>query len=369
MQGNYCEDNKTKEFSSGGRKLKAALLKAPGEVVLDEVPVPEISDDEVLLEVKYCGICGSDTHAVPDCLLYPKKTYMGHEISGVLSKVGRNVKGWQAGDRVVVNPLYACGKCYGCQHGFQSQCEYGIEHFIGCCAGLEHAGGFAKFVRVPIPEFRLNALPDELSFEAGVLVEPLAVSLHSVRMSAFKPRGHTMVLGAGMIGLGVIAHLKSAGAGLIIAAETIENRAKLARKLGADYVFDPQELPNLKERVFTLTNGQGVDVVFDCSGAAQAFKSATSFLRRGGQVLLTGHINQEVPILPFDYSANELSLQGSLWYYSDEFPMAIEFLQRGKLPLEELITSKIKLSNIIKGGFEVLLKPNHNEIKVIVEPE
>jgi len=349
--------------------MKAALLKSPGEVILDEIPIPEISEDEVLVEVKYCGICGSDTHAIPNCLLYPEETYMGHEISGVLSQVGGNVRGWKPGDRVVVNPLYACGNCYGCQHGCQSQCEDGIEHFIGCCPGLEHAGGFAKFVRVPIPEFRLNTLPDDLSFEEGVLVEPLAVSLHSVRMSAFKPRGHVMVIGAGMIGLGVIAHLKSAGAGLIIAAETIESRAKLARKLGADYVFNPQQMPDLKEKVFKLTGGQGVDVVFDCSGAAAGFKSAPGFLRRGGQVLLTGHINHEVPVLPFDYSAKELSLQGSLCYYSDEFPMAIEFLQRGDLPLKELITSNIKLSNIIKDGFDVLLKTKHNEIKIIVAPD
>lgn len=349
--------------------MKAALLKGPGEVVLDEVQVPEISDDEVLVEVKYCGICGSDIHAVPDCVLYPKGTYMGHEISGVLFKVGSNVKGWKVGDRVVVNPLYACGECYGCKHGRQSQCEHGVEHFIGCRDGLEHAGGFAKFVRVPIPEFRLNILPDELSFEEGVLVEPLAVSLHSVRMSAFRPREYAMVLGAGMIGLGVIAHLKSAGAGLIIATETIEKRAKLAVKLGADYVFNPQKVSDLKEKVLELTNGRGVDIAFDCSGAAHAFQGATSFLRRGGQILLTGHITTEVPIVPLDFSANELCLQGSLCYYADEFPMAIEFLKRGTLPVNEMITSKIKLSDIVEQGFSKLLKPGHAEIKILVSPE
>ncbi len=131
--------------------MKAALLKGPGRVVLDEVQIPKTSEDEVLVEVKYCGICGSDTHAVPDCALYPAGTYMGHENSGVISKVGRNVKGWKTGDRVVINPLYACGECYGCRHGCQSQCDYAIERFLGCRAGLENAGGFAKFIRVPIP--------------------------------------------------------------------------------------------------------------------------------------------------------------------------------------------------------------------------
>lgn len=348
--------------------MKAELLKGPGEVVLDEVPVPEICDDEVLVEVKYCGICGSDAHAVPEAVLIPPGTYMGHEFAGVIAKVGKNVTGWKVGDRVVANPMYMCGECYACQHGRQSLCNHAIEHMIGGVPGREYAGAFAKYVRVPIPEWRLHGLPDEVSFEEGALVEPLAVSLHAVRMSAFRPGDHTMVLGAGPIGLGVIAHLKNAGAGLIIATETIEKRAEMAEKLGAGYVFNPQEVSNLKEKVLELTNGGGVDVVFDCSGVSQAFQSATDFLRRGGQVILTGVITYETPILPMNFTINEWRLQGSYAYYSDEFPMVIEFLKKGISPVKEMITSKIKLSDIVKEGFDKLLKPGHNEIKILVEP-
>jgi (R,R)-butanediol dehydrogenase/meso-butanediol dehydrogenase/diacetyl reductase len=349
--------------------LKAELLKGPGEIVLDEVPVPRISDDEVLVEVKYCGICGSDAHAVPEAVLIPPGTYMGHEFSGVLAKVGKNVKGWKPRDRVVANPLYMCGECYACKHGRQSLCNHAIEHMIGGVPGREHAGAFAKYVRVPIPEHRLHGLPDEVPFEEGALVEPLAVSLHAVRMSAFRPRDNTMVLGAGPVGLGVIAHLKHAGAGLIIATETIEKRVEAAKKLGADCVFNPQKVSNLRERVLELTNGGGVDVVFDCSGVARAFQSATDFLRRGGQVMLTGVITHETPILPMNFTINEWQLQGSYAYYSDEFPMVIEFLKKGVSPVKEMITSKIKLSDIVKEGFDKLLKPGHNEIKILVEPE
>jgi len=244
-----------------------------------------------------------------------------------------------------------------------------LEHFIGCTAGKEHAGGFAKYVRVPLPQWRLYSLPEEVSFEEGVLVEPLAVSLHAVKMSAFRPRGHAMVLGAGPIGLGVIAHLKNAGAGLIIATETIAKRAEVAKKLGADYVFNPQKVSNLKEKVLELTNGGGVDVVFDCSGLPQAFQSATDFLRKGGQLLLTGVITKEVPILPRNWVLNEWQLQGSQCYYADEFPMVIEFLKKGASPVKEMITSKIKLSDIVKKGFDVLTSPGHDEIKIIVEPD
>ena len=349
--------------------MKSLLLRGPGELVFEDVTVPEVSDDEVLVEVKYCGICGSDLHTIPDCLLYPAGTYLGHEFSGVLAKVGKNVRGWKVGDRVVANPVYICGECYACRHGRLSQCEHGAEKAIGAAAGLECAGAFAKYVRVPIPEKRLYRLPDEVSFEEGALVEPLACSLHAVRVSAFKVREHAMVLGAGMIGLGVIAYLKNAGAGLIIVTEINEKRAAVARKMGADYVFNPREVTDLKERVLELTGGKGIDVVFDCSGIAEAFRSATSFLRKGGQIIIKGIIPKETPIIPMDFTFNEWDLKGSLCYYADEFPMVIEFLKRGISPVKELITSKIKLSEIIEKGFNALSKPGGSEIKIIVQPD
>jgi len=347
--------------------LKAALLKGPREVVFEEVPIPEISDDEVLIEVKFCGICGTDVHGVEDCGLIPPGTYIGHEFSGVLAKVGKNVKDWKVGDRVTANPNWSCGKCYACRHGLLSQCEHYMENAIGAGPGLEHAGAFAKFIK--LPQEQLYSLPKEVSFEEGALVEPLACSLHAVRKSAFRPREYTMVLGAGMIGLGVIAHLKNAGAGLIIATEILEKRVEVAKKLGADYVFNPQKVSNLKEKVLELTNGRGVDVVFDCSGIAEAFQSATDFLKKGGQLVVKGIITKEVPILPMNWAINEWRLQGSLCYYADEFPMVIEFLKRGILPTEEMITSKIKLSNIVEQGFNKLLKPVHSEVKIVVEPD
>lgn len=350
--------------------MKAALLKGVKELVLEEVPVPEISDDEVLVEVRYCGICGSDVGSYRTRDLIQPGTYLGHEFSGVLAKVGKNVKGWKVGDRVVCNELYECGECYACKHAFPSACPHCLEEEIGCRPGLENAGGFAKFVRVRYPEYRLYSLPDELSFEEGTLVEPLAVSLHAVRMSIFKPRDRVMVLGCGMIGLGAITHLKNAGAGLIIATRgKNKKRGEVAMKLGADYVFSPAEVPDLKEKVFELTDGEGVDVVFECSGTPQAFQSAPGFLRPRGQIIVVGLLVHEVPIVPSLFTLGEYSLQGSFCYYHDEFPMVMEFLKRRLLPVTEIITSKIKLSDIVKKGFDVLTSPSHDEIKIIVEPD
>ncbi len=269
--------------------MKALRLEGPGNIVLREIPVPKISDDEVLLEVKYCGICGSDLHMfyVPGTFT---GTYMGHEFSGVIAQVGSKVEGWQPGDRVAAKPTYQCGKCWACRHGFLPSCERQPAEAISGSTDENFPGAFTKFVRVPIPNKRLFRLPEEVSFEEGALVEPLACSLHAIRMSTFKPEDQAMVLGAGPIGLGVIAFLKSAGAGLIVVTEVDGKRAEVAKKLGADYIFNPMKISNLREEVLKLTNGLGVSQVFECSGMPQAFQSTSDFLRPRGEVILVGVI-------------------------------------------------------------------------------
>jgi len=347
--------------------MKAALLKAVREVTLEEIPVPEISDDDVLVEVKFCGICGTDVGSYKASGFLAPGTYMGHEFSGVLAKVGRNVKGWKVGDRIVSNPMNMCGECDACKHGFPNLCEHVMEGVIGCTVGSEPGGAFAKYVKVPIPERRLYHLPDEVSFEEGAMVEPLSVSLHSVRTSTFKVGDYTMVLGLGGIGLGVVAFLKSGGAGLIIATEVNEKRAALAKKLGADYVINPQKVSNLKEEVMKLTGGKGINQVFVCCTALPAFQGATDFLKPRGQVIMVGLITQEVPINIVDYNMGEFSLQGIL-VYSDEFGIVIDLLKKGALPAKQMATT-IKLSEIVDKGFNKLLDPNCDEVKVLVAPD
>jgi threonine dehydrogenase-like Zn-dependent dehydrogenase len=200
----------------------------------------------------------------------------------------------------------------------------------------------------------------------GALVEPLASSLHAVRISSFKARDTAVVLGCGGIGLGVIAFLKEAGAGLIVATEVNEKRTEVAKKLGADVVFNPQNV-NLREEVLKLTGGLGVTHVFDCSGVPQAFQSASELLRTRGQIVLIGIIDKGVPIVPLNLQIRELQLQTS-FCYSDEFPLVIDFLMNTKLPMREMLTSKIKLDDI-QDGFNRFLQPGNSEIKLIVYPE
>ena len=367
--------------------MKAALLKVagrgpegPGEIMIEEVPVPEISDDEALMEVKYCGICGTDLASYLGSF-YEPGTYMGHEYSGVLVKVGKNVKGFKVGDRVVGECLYACGDCYGCRHGRgPALCDEVWVRTTGDTPGLEHAGAFANFMRIPDPKHILHILPGELSFEEGALVEPLAACIHAVRISDFRVGDSTMVVGTGPIGLMVISVLRYAGAGLIIATEVNERRCAMAKKMGADYVFNPRKEPNLKEKVRELTKGLGVDVAFNCSRSREALQSIwghvgaghpfeRGFLRDGGQIMAVAYIPEEVEFLPVTFVIREYELKGTDAWYADEFPISIELLRKHIFPYKELITRKIKLSNIVKEGFEVLTSPDHKEIKILVEPD
>jgi len=354
--------------------MKAALLRGPGDVILDEVPIPKIRSNEVLVEVKYCGICGSDVHN-PDCVFHPAGTYMGHEFSGVLSEVGNEVKGWKVGDRVVVNPMYTCGECDACRHGHESLCNYGVSSIgapllIGCVPGKEYAGAFAKYVRVSIPERRLHRLPDELSYGEGALAEPLATALHALRVSAFQVGMRTVVLGVGPIGLGLIMLLKNAGARSIFAVMgRNRKRSEMAKEFGADHVFAFEESPRLKQKVHQLSSGKGVDIVFDCSGALPAFESATDFLVPRGQIVIVGLIPSRASIPPLKWVINEWRLQGSFCYDSDEFPMVLDFMQKNVPQVRKMITSRIRLKDIVNKGLDVLSTPGNKEIKILVEPE
>jgi threonine dehydrogenase-like Zn-dependent dehydrogenase len=347
--------------------MQALKIGKPGELVFEEIPIPEIEDNEVLVETKCCGICGSDVHGTQMPGIIPEGAFLGHEISGIIARVGKDVNNWQPMDRVVISPGYYCGDCWACQHGFIQCCAFQVKG-IGISTENNLPGGFAQFIRVPIPERQLYLLPDKVSFEEGALVEPLATSLHAVRLSAYSPLDPVMVLGAGAIGLGVVIFLKNVGARLIIVTEVNEKRSEVARSLGADYVFNPSQISDLRREVFNLTDGLGVAKVFDCSGIPEAFRSAPSFLRPKGQIILTGIIQREVPFVPFSLNLGEFQIQATM-VYADEFPKVIDFLQKTKVPIQEIVTSKIKLHKIIEQGFNRLLTSGHNEIKILVEPE
>lgn len=245
--------------------MRVPVLVDLAKIAFQDRSKPEVQSSDVLVKVEYCGICGSDVHGYLNGIMVPIGTVMGHECCGVVTEVGEEVQNFQPGDRVVVKPIAQCGKCYWCRRGQYSLCPQALGRAIGISPN--HDGAFAEYVRIRYPDEMLFKLPSSVSFKEAALIEPLATSLHGIRLSRFKPGDSVVIIGAGMIGLGVLQFLMLGGAGKIIVLEISSTKSETARNLGADVALNPfSEGKGLREHIFDLTDGIGADIVFDCAG-------------------------------------------------------------------------------------------------------
>jgi (R,R)-butanediol dehydrogenase / meso-butanediol dehydrogenase / diacetyl reductase len=345
--------------------MKAALFENLNELKIIEKDKPEIQADEVLVRIEYCGICGSDVHAYAKGELIPLGTVMGHECSGIIELVGKNVKGFSSNERVVIKPIPQCGDCYWCRIGEMELCPKAWENCIGVSPAFD--GGFAEYLKVRHPQAMLFKLPETVSLEEAALTEPLAVALHSVRVSKFKLGDKVVVMGAGPIGLGVIRFLKLGSAGKIIAMEVSQKRSELAYQLGADVVLNPEmEGEGLTNKIKELTDGTGADIVFEAAGVPFTFKNAMQFTRSGGQIVVVGFQLKEVSLNPGLLVLKHVNILCSFGYNDAEYKMVIEFLSRRLIKSDLFISDIIPLDAIQEKGFKRLLN-SPEAIKIIVK--
>jgi (R,R)-butanediol dehydrogenase/meso-butanediol dehydrogenase/diacetyl reductase len=221
-------------------------------------------------------------------------------------------------------------------------------------------------VKIKYPQAMLHRLPDSVPFRHGALVEPLATSLHAVRMSRLSPGDRAMVFGAGMIGLGVVEFLRIADAGKIIVAEPSPPKRQLAEELGGDYVFDPQTDASVyKQRVLEITRGIGPDIVFECSGSPAAFQGALQCVRKGGQVIAVGFGDNDVSLNLLGMILKEIELKAVLGYY-DEFTPVLDFLRKEMIHADAFISEIFPLRDLEKGINRLLQQPE--TVKVLVKP-
>ena len=343
--------------------MKAAVLVGLKKIELQDKPKPAIQPGEVSVKVEYCGICGSDVHGYLSGIVIPVGTVMGHEFSGVVAEVGEDVYMVHPGDRVVVKPGASCLSCYWCRRGQFSLCPKRRESIIGVSPG--HDGAYAEYVKVRDPGQRVFKLPLGLAAKEAVLIEPLSIGLHGVRLSRFRSGDCALIIGAGMIGLGVLQFLKMEGTSKIIVLEISEKKGRLARALGADVVLNPiSEGEHLKERIVDLTGGIGVDVVFDCAGVPSAFQASMDCVKSGGQVLVIGLHEQKVPVDFLNLLHREIELKGVFSSYN-EFKEVIHLLASGKINTDLLISDIISLVDIVEKGFERLLG-SRDLVKILV---
>ncbi|MEM2116780.1 MAG: alcohol dehydrogenase catalytic domain-containing protein [Thermoplasmata archaeon] len=335
--------------------MKAAFFYGAGDIRVEETEVPEIDDDEVLIKVSYCGICGSDITAFKTGNYVPG-IIIGHEFSGIVIKKGKNVNNVKEGDKVVGLSLIPCGKCEYCLSGKPNLCKNAL------MTGITINGAFAEYVK--LPKDAVLKIDNKLNAIEATLVEPLAIVLHAINISSFKPGKSILIQGAGPIGLLTLGMMKISGASKIFLSEISDKRIEVARNLSSDVYFINPSKSNIFSFIEKETDGEGVDIIFDTTGSPTAIKSNYTLVKRGGEIVILG-----IPELPvesdiFTLVMDEITIKGS-FEGVNEFKDAIDFISQRKVNFSSIITSIIPIEKIVDDGFKKLLEmPKEGKIVI-----
>ena len=317
--------------------MEALVFQGPGQWGLETQPLPRIgADDDVLLKVDRASICGTDIHilSVPPGHPATPGSILGHEYVATVVQAGSRVEHLQPGDRVVINPNITCGWCEYCRLGMSNVCENMTT------LGIFRHGGLAEFNLAPAKA--LHKISRDVPPDRATLAEPLSCVLHALEKSALVPGESVAILGAGPIGLLFLMLFKAAGAGKTFVIEPVDFRRQFARRLGADAVLDPkrEDVPAEVKAVTRL----GADIVVDATGTL--LPESVELVRRGGRVILFGmnqHANRELK--QNTITRHEISILGT-YTQRTAFPKVVRILESGLLPVEKLITHRLKLSEV-----------------------
>lgn len=339
--------------------MHAAVYYNNKDIRIEDLPKPRISNDEILVKVIASGICGSDVMEWYRVKKAPR--VLGHEISGEIEEVGKNVNQYKVGDRVFVSHHVPCNECRYCRAGFHTVCDtLKSTNF--------DPGGFAQFIRVPEINVRFGTfiLPDEVSFDEGTFVEPLGCVIRGQRFADVK-KGHTvLVIGSGISGLLHIQLAKAKGAAKVIATDIDEYRLDAAKRFGADVVINAKD--NVPAIVKEANDGRLADVVIVCTAALEAFDQAFKSVDRAGILLLFAPTAPEtrVPLPLFDIYFKGVKIVFSYAAVTQDIEEAIDLLKNKEINVNDMITHRFGLSNIQKG-FDLVARADKS-IKVIIEP-
>ncbi len=343
--------------------MKALVLKEYNQFSYEDVDLPEVGDDDVLIRVKACGICGSDVHGMDGSTgrrIPP--IIMGHEAAGVIEKVGAKIADWKAGDRVTFDSTVVTRPDFYSQKGTFNLSDY--RKVLGVsCGEYRQNGAFAEYVAVP--QSALYRLPDDLSFEKAAMVEPVSVAFHAVNLIPNELNESAVVVGAGMIGLFVIQALRIKGYGTIIALDLDQSRLDMALELGADYALK-SDAPEVLQKVKELTHGRGADMAFDVVGIAPTINLTINATRKGGKIGLVGNFSPKVEIPLQAVVSRQLTLYGSC-ASSGEYPACLEMIASGRVRVDEMMSAVVPLADAA-SWFERLHKGEPGLMKVIVAP-
>jgi len=349
------------------KQMRAGVYRGTGRVVVEDVPVPEITDGEVLICVAACGICGTDVKKIQHGFVPPPQIF-GHEVAGTVVAVGRGVRCWKPGDRVVSFHHIPCGTCYYCERKLFSQCP--AYKKVGLTAGFDpNGGGFAEYVRAMpwIAERGMLAIPPGISFEEATFIEPVNTCLKAIHKARIVPGEAVVVIGQGPVGLVLMLLARLAGAIVFTSDPMAERRAKSV-SLGATAALDPS-MNDLAGEIRGRTQGRGADAVLVAVPSASVVVEALSLARPGGRVLLFAHNDPQMRI-EFPAAAvgvEEKEILGSYSAAVDLQEESAELVFSRRLPVRELISHRFPLERI-EEALALAARPAGDSLKVVITP-
>ena len=343
-------------------KNTEAILVTPGTMKIQDAPMPEPKDDEVLLKVEYVGICGSDIHGFESGPFIPpkdpnQKIGLGHECGGTVVSVGSKVKKIKVGDRVNIEPGIPCGKCKFCLSGHYNICP--DVDFLA--TQPNYRGALTNYITHP--ETLTYKLPDNMDTMEGALVEPAAVGMHAAMEADVKPGKKIVILGAGCIGLMTLQACRVMGATEIVVVDMIEKRLNMAKKLGAMETINGGKEDTVA-RAKEILGDLGADIVFETAGARATAAQTTKLVMRGGRIMIVGTVPGDTPV-NFLSINREVKIQ-TVFRYANNYPMTIEAISSGRFDVKSMVTDIYDYKDV-QRAFEESLSRKSEIIKGVIK--
>jgi len=332
--------------------MKAAVVEKPGVLKIKQVPVPQIADEEVLIRVKYTGICGTDWSIFTGKYSADKLPMVpGHEFSGTVAQVGKRAKGLKEGDRVTADINMSCGTCFYCRKGQKLMCR--DFHQLG----IHVDGTYAQYVKAPFEQ--VHKLPDNLDFLAGAFIEPVSCVIHSSKAARVTHGSSVAVIGCG---LGVLhgALARYRGAAPVIVIGDNAKRLAVAKEMGADFVLNVHEIKDPVAEVKKLTEGRGADFVVEAVGTPQTYEQAFEMVRPGGTIAAFGICAGEdtIKVRPFDLVLGEKTVVGSCAGVGTDWTDAMALLAYGHIKPQSLFSMIVPLEELEAALQQLRTDPN-----------
>lgn len=346
--------------------MKAAVYYGQKDIKVEDIESPKIHSDEVKVKVAWIGICGSDLHEYLggpiNASLNKENPFtkqkgpfpLGHEFSGTVSEVGKDIKeDLKVGDRVVVNPMLTLDN---------QEADFDATEGVAS-VGFARAGGYAEYVNVPATT--VIKIGDDMSLKHAALVEPTAVSVQAIKEANIQFGQTIAIIGAGPIGLSTLLVAKSAGAKSIVVMDLSEERLELAKSMGATAVYNTGELDSqtiLKQQGLE----QGFDVTFEVAGVAPTFKQSIEFTKKRGRVIILSIFAKDISWNPLQLTKSWVNIYPTLGYSKQTFKDTVKLIHTGQIKSMDMVTSQITLDEVVEKGFEALAN-NKKHAKILVE--